>query len=178
MDNSGYKLEKGLVQVYTGSGKGKTTAALGQALRAVGQGMKVSIIQFVKGDRNCGEHFFAEKYHLFDIVQLNRSDSFNQSLEELKPVTEQTLALAEETITKGVYDMVVLDEIFTAVNKRLITTEQVIDLISKKPEQLELILTGRGAPPEVIQLADLVTEMKAVKHPYTRGIPARKGVEY
>ena len=169
---------KGLVQVYTGDGKGKTTAALGLALRAVGQKMKVIIIQFIKGDRTCGEHLFAEKYHPFDIVQLNRGDSFTQTLAELRPVTEQTLSLAEETLTKGEYDVVILDEIFAALSKKLITTSQVIDLINKKPEKVELILTGRGAPPEVIQQADLVTEMVAVKHPFTRGITARRGIEY
>ena len=169
---------KGLIQVYTGDGKGKTTAALGLALRAVGQGMKVIIIQFVKGDRTCGEHLFAAKYQPFDIVQLNTGDSFTQTLDELRPVTEQTLAFAEETIVGGSYDMVILDEIFAAVTKELITTRQVVNLMSKKPARLELILTGRGASEEIIQQADLVTEMTAVKHPFTRGIPARRGIEY
>jgi cob(I)alamin adenosyltransferase len=169
---------KGLVQVYTGDGKGKTTAALGLALRAVGQKMKVIIIQFVKGDRTCGEHLFVEKYHPFDIVRLNTGDSFTQTLAELRPITEQTLSFAEETLTRGEYDVVILDEIFAALSKKLITTSQVIDLINKKPERVELILTGRGAPREVIRRADLVTEMVAVKHPFTRGITARKGIEY
>ncbi len=180
MDNSAKKPDKtkGLIQVYTGDGKGKTTAALGQALRAVGQKMKVIIIQFIKGDRNCGEHYFAEKYHLFDIVQLNRGDSFTQTLAELRLITEQTLSFAEEILTKDEYDMVILDEIFVALSKKLITTSQVIALITKKPEKVELILTGRGAPLEVIQRADLVTEMVAVKHPFKKGITARRGVEY
>lgn len=169
---------KGLIQIYTGDGKGKTTAALGLALRAAGQGMKVIVIQFVKGDRTCGEHLFTSKYHPFDIVQLNTRSSFGQTLEELRPVTEQTLALAEETVVGGSYDMVILDEIFVAVSKGLITTEQVMDLMSKRTEGMELILTGRGAPAEVIQRADLVTEMLAVKHPFTNGITARRGIEY
>jgi len=167
---------KGLIQVYTGDGKGKTTAALGLALRAVGQGMKVIVIQFVKG-RTCGEHLFAAKYHPFDIVQLNTGDSFTQTLDELRPVTEQTLALAEEVIVSGSYDMVILDEIFVAVSKGLITTEQVKDLMNKKPEGVELILTGRGASEEIVQQADLVTEMTAVKHPLTSGITVRRGIE-
>jgi cob(I)alamin adenosyltransferase len=180
MGSSGKKPDKakGLVQVYTGDGKGKTTAALGLALRAVGQKMKVVIIQFIKGGRTCGEHRFAEKYHPFDIVKLNTGDSFTQTLAELRPITEQTLSFAEETLTKGEHDVVILDEIFVALSKKLITTSQVIDLINKKPEKVELILTGRGAPQEVIQRADLVTEMVAVKHPFTRGITARKGIEY
>ena len=167
---------KGLIQVYTGNGKGKTTAALGLALRAVGQGMKVIVIQFIKG-RTCGEHLFTAKYHPFDIVQLNIGDSFTQTLDELRPVTEQTLAFSEEAIVGGSYDMVILDEIFVAVSKGLITTEQVKDLINKKPEGMELILTGRGASKEIIQQADLVTEMTAIKHPLTRGITVRRGIE-
>ncbi len=169
---------RGLVQVYTGNGKGKTTAALGLALRAAGENLKVIIIQFVKGDRTCGEHIFAEKHHPFEIVQPNAGNSFTQTLDELRPITEQTLSLAEETLTRGDYDVVILDEILVALGKNLVTTSQVIDLINKKPAKVELILTGRGAPREIIQRADLVTEMVAVKHPYGRGITARRGIEY
>ena len=169
---------KGLIQVYTGDGKGKTTAALGLALRAAGQKKKAIIIQFVKGDPNCGEHLLAAKYHPFEIVQLNTGDSFVQTLEELRPVTEQTLSFAEKTLIEGKYDVVILDEIFIAVSKGLITASQVIDLMNKKAEKVELILTGRGAPQPIIQQADLVTEMVAIKHPFTRGITARKGIEY
>ena len=169
---------KGLVQVYTGEGKGKTTAALGLALRAVGQGMKVVIIQFIKGDTGCGEHLFAQKHRPFDIVCLNKGDSFRQTPAELRPVTEKTLAFAEETLKKGEYDMVILDEIFIALSKGLITTPRIVALMDKKPAKVELVLTGRGAPREVIERADLVTEMVAVKHPFTRGIRARRGIEY
>ena len=169
---------RGLIQVYTGDGKGKTTAALGLALRAVGQGMKVIVIQFIKGDRTCGEHLFAAQYHPFEIVQLNPGDSFAQSLEELRSTTEQTLAFTEKTIFGGDYDVVILDEIFVAVNKGLVSTEQVLSLMSKKPEPMELILTGRGAPKKIMEQADLVTEMVAIKHPFTKGITARRGMEY
>ena len=96
-------MKKGLIQVYTGDGKGKTTAALGLAIRAAGQGMKVIIIQFIKGDRTCGEHLFTAQYHPFEIVLLNTGDSFTQSLEELRSTTEQTLALAERIILGGGY---------------------------------------------------------------------------
>ena len=171
-------LTRGLVQVYTGEGKGKTTAALGLALRAAGQDMKVIIIQFVKGGPTCGEHLFVARYHPFEIVQLNTGNSFTQTTEELRPVTEQTLSLAEKTLTEGKYDVVILDEIFAAVNTGLITTAQVLDLMKKKPEKAELVLTGRDAPAEVIQKADLVTEMLVIKHPFTKGIPARRGIEY
>ena len=172
------KQSRGLIQVYTGDGKGKTTAALGLALRAVGQGMKVIVIQFIKGDHTCGEHLFATRYRPFEIVQPNIKSSFDQSFEELRPSTEQTFILAEKTILGGDYDMVILDEILVAVNKGLISTEQALTLMSRKPEKMELILTGRGAPKEIIQRADLVTEMVAVKHPFGKGIAARRGIEY
>lgn len=171
-------MKKGLIQVYTGDGKGKTTAALGLAIRAAGQRKKVIIIQFIKGDRTCGEHLFTAQYHPFEIVLLNTGDSFTQSLEELRSTTEQTLALAEKIILGGGYDVVILDEIFVAINKGLVSTEQTLDLMSKKPEPMELVLTGRGAPEEIIEQADLVTEMVAVKHPFTKGTTARKGLEY
>ena len=169
---------EGLIQVYTGDGKGKTTAALGLALLATGQGMRVIIIQFVKGDHTCGEHLFVAKYHPFDIVQPNTENSFAQTLEGLRPVTKRTLAFAEETILGGNYDMVILDEIFVAMSKGLITSTQVLDLMSQKPKEMELILTGRGVTQEIIRQADLVTEMTAIKHPFIKGIAARRGIEY
>ncbi|MBE9482788.1 MAG: cob(I)yrinic acid a,c-diamide adenosyltransferase [Chloroflexi bacterium] len=169
---------KGLIQVYTGDGKGKTTAALGLALRTAGQGMKVIVIQFVKSDRTCGEHLFVYKYHPFDIVQLSTKSIFDQTIEELRLTAERTLAFAEETMLGGKYDMVILDEIFVAVSKGLVTTEQIENLMSKKPEVVELVLTGRGASEAIIRQADLVTEMTAVKHPLTSGITVRRGIEY
>ncbi len=168
---------QGLVQVYTGNGKGKTTAALGQALRAAGQGMKVVIIQFIKGGCTCGEHLFTAQHRSFDIVQPNARTSFNQTPGELRPVTEQTLALARRTITSGDYDMVILDEILVATSMGLISTDQVLGLMRKKPEKVELVLTGRGAPKEIIDQADLVTQMVAVKHPFAKGMGTRKGIE-
>lgn len=171
------KDSKGLVHIYTGDGKGKTTAALGLAMRAVGQGMKVAFIQFLKGIP-CGEHFFISQYQPFKLVQISVGNSFSKSKEQLSREAQQTLAYAEQEILSGEYDLVILDEIFVAVNQGLITIKQVLDLLDEKPSSVELVLTGRGAPPEIVQRADLVTEMLMIKHPFTGGTGARRGIEY
>jgi len=171
------KNSKGLVHVYTGDGKGKTTAALGLAMRAVGQGMKVSFIQFVKG-LPCGEHFFVQQFKPFEIVQISVGDSFKKSKEHLSQEAQQTLAYAEREIASGKYDLVILDEIFIAIDQGSITVKQVLDLLDAKPVSVELVLTGRKAPPEIVQRADLVTEMLMIKHPFTEGTGARRGIEY
>ncbi len=168
----------GLVQIYTGEGKGKTTAALGQAMRAAGQGLKVLFVQFVKGDPLCGEHFFAKKYKAFEIAQLNNKSSFSQSPEELRLAAEKALGYAEKAVFEGGYDMVILDELCYALSQGYTPLPRVLDMIRKKPKSLELVLTGRGAPRELIEEADLVTEMVVVKHPLEKGIKARKGIEY
>lgn len=167
-----------LISIYTGDGKGKTTAALGSALRAAGQGLKVIVIQFVKGDPDCGEHLFASKHHLFDIVQLTRGNSFTMPQEELRTAARNSFEYAKEVLGSGEYQMVILDEILIAIDKGLLDTSEVIDLIKRKPDSVELVLTGRGAPAELIRRADLVTEMRLVKHPLNKGIPARRGIEY
>ena len=171
------KNSKGLVHVYTGDGKGKTTAALGLAMRAVGQGMKVAFIQFLKG-LPCGELFFVQQYKPFEIVQISVGDSFKKSKEQLSQEAQQTLAYAEREIASGKYDLVILDEIFIAIDQGSITVKQVLDLLDAKPVSVELVLTGRKAPPEIVQRADLVTEMLMIKHPFTEGTGARRGIEY
>lgn len=171
------RLSRGYIQVYTGEGKGKTTAALGLAFRAAGQGMRVAFIQFIKGETS-GEQLLAAGCHLFEFTRPNQGICLRQSNEELRPVTEQTLSLAEEKLTQGKYDIIILDEVFTAVNRGLITTARVVDLLDKKPANVELVLTGRKAPREVIERADLVTDMTAVKHYFSKGIKGRKGIEY
>jgi len=168
---------KGLVHVYTGDGKGKTTAALGLAMRAAGQGMKVAFIQFIKGE-SCGEHIFVKQYHPFEIVQIGSGDSFKKSKRQLSQEAQQTLSYAHEQILSGKYDLVVLDEIIMAINQGLITINQVLELLDSKPAAVELVLTGRNAAPEITQRADLVTEMLMIKHPFTGGIRARRGIEY
>jgi cob(I)alamin adenosyltransferase len=171
------KTNKGLIQVYTGNGKGKITAALGLAIRAAGHGMRAGFIQFLKSEP-CGEHFFVSRYHPFDIVQIGTGDNFTKSREELTEETQRTLTYAEEQMLSGRYDLLILDEIFVAIHKGLISTGQVLDLLEKKPNPVELILTGRYAPPEIVQRADLVTEMHIIKHPFNQGIRARPGIEY
>lgn len=171
-------LKRGLTQVYTGDGKGKTTAALGLALRASGAGLRVAFVQFVKGDADCGEHRFVAEHVPFDIFQPNTGNCLIQSDAELKPIADETYALARDLLTAGKYHMVILDEILIAVGRGLLSTAAVLELIRLRPPRVELVLTGRGAPPEITAAADLVTEMKAVKHPFDQGIMARRGIEF
>lgn len=178
-NGSANRSKKGLVQIYTGDGKGKTTAALGQAMRAAGQGLKVVMVQFVKGDPNSGEHLLVGKYPFLEIVQPNKGDCFTQPREELKAAVDKARELAQTYLTEGNYDMVILDEIFVAVSMGLLSVSDVVNLIERKPDNTELILTGRNAPPDIVRMADLVTEMLMIKHPYhTQGTAARKGIEY
>jgi cob(I)alamin adenosyltransferase len=172
-------LERGCVQVYTGNGKGKTTAALGLALRAVGRGLKVCVFQFIKGGGPYGEHLIAEKLApLFTIIQSGRPGWVNiKDISEDRQVAQVALQQAKEILISAAYDLVVLDEINGAVGFGLIDVEQVLDLIALKPAGLELVLTGRNAHERVIAVADLVTEMREIKHYYAAGVPARTGIE-
>jgi len=173
-------MEKGYIQVYTGNGKGKTTAALGLALRAVGHGFKVLIIQFTKGHTHHGELRSAEKLapHL-TILQMGR-DSFvskdhpaSQDIE----LAQKGFAVAREAVESKSYDIVILDEINVAVDYGLVALSDLLYLLDHKPDEVEIILTGRNAKPEVLERAHLVTEMVEIKHYYTQGVPARKGIE-
>jgi cob(I)alamin adenosyltransferase len=172
-------LERGCVQVYTGNGKGKTTAALGLALRAVGRGLRVCVFQFIKGGGPYGEHLIAEKLApLLTIIQSGRPGWVNtKDISEDRRVAQDALQQAKELLTSDAYDLVVLDEINGAVGFGLIDVEQVLDVIALKPERVELVLTGRNAHARVIEAADLVTEMCEIKHYYAAGVPARTGIE-
>ena len=174
------KYRRGLVHVYTGNGKGKTTAAFGQALRAFGQGFRVCIIQFMKG-RKYGEFLAAERCLPNLTVRLSGLDSFvmrdNPAPLDIE-LAKQGLALAREAVASGDYEMVILDEINVAVDFKLIPVADVIDLIQTRPPAVDLILTGRYAPPEIIALADTVSEIREVKHHYNAGIKDRAGIEY
>jgi cob(I)alamin adenosyltransferase len=174
------KLERGLVQVYTGDGKGKTTAAIGLAMRALGNGLKVYMIQFMKGQIFYGELKIAEMHSPdFVIKQCGRSDFVNPRNPEAIDIklAEEALEHAKKIVSEGSYDIVILDEVNVALKFGLIKLEGLIELIKTKPAHVELILTGRYAQKEVIDLADLVTEMRAVKHYYDKGVQARVGIE-
>ena len=172
-------LEHGCVQVYTGNGKGKTTAALGLALRAVGRGLNVCVFQFIKGGGRYGEHLAAEKLApLLTIIQTGRPGWVNTKDITLdRRTAQEALLQARELLTSGTYDLFICDEINGAVGFGLIDVEQVLELIAGKPEKTELVLTGRNAHELVIEAADLVTEMCEIKHYYKAGVPARTGIE-
>ena len=174
------KTANGLVIVITGNGKGKTTAAFGQALRAIGQGYKVFVLQFMKG-RKYGEFIAAEKYLPRLTIRMFGLDSFvmrdNPAAIDIE-LAQKGLAAAKKAINSGKYDMVILDEINVALDFKLINLQEVIDIIKNKPAGLDLILTGRYAPPEIIELADTVSEVQEVKHHYNKGIKDRTGIEY
>lgn len=172
-------LERGCVQVYTGNGKGKTTAALGLALRAVGRGLKVCMFQFIKGGGQYGEHLAAEKLApLLTIIQTGRPGWVNtKDITEDRRTAQEALVQARELLTSGEYDLFICDEINGSVGFGLIDVEQVLELISCKPEKTELVLTGRNAHERVVEAADLVTEMREIKHYYKAGVPARTGIE-
>jgi cob(I)alamin adenosyltransferase len=173
------KLEKGLVQVYTGNGKGKTSASFGLALRAVGRGLKVYVIQFIKGGFDYGELHVVDKLPGLTLEAFGRGKFVSEKKPDMVDIdlARQALAKAQE-IMKGDVDVLILDEINVAVNLKLIDIKEVLELIRKKPEHMELVLTGRKAPVEIVQAADLVTEMIEIKHPYNSGFKARKGIEY
>lgn len=172
--------DRGLVQVYTGNGKGKTTAAFGQALRAIGRGFRVCVIQFMKG-RKYGEFLAAEKHLPNLTIHLSGLDSFVMR-DRPAPVdiehARKGLELARKVISSGEYDMVILDEINVAADFKLIPTAEVVDLIRSKPPGLDLILTGRYASPEIVDLADTVSEIREIRHHYNAGIKDRAGIEY
>jgi len=173
-------LEKGLIQVYTGPGKGKTTAALGLALRAAGQDMKVYIIQFMKGWPHYGELTSVEKLPNITLRQFGRPNFVDRDNPDPQDVEQahQALDHARQILSSGDYDVLILDEINVALDYHLLGLHEVLTLLDSKPEKVELVLTGRGAHPEIVKRADLVTEMLDIKHPFDEGMKGRRGIEY
>lgn len=174
------KLNEGLVQVYTGNGKGKTSAAFGLALRAIGRGLHVYIIQFIKGGFDYGELHVVKKLPNLSLKAFGRGEFIDEEhpKDEDYKNAQNALQLANNIVTEGKHDIVILDEINVALSLRLIKLESVLKLLKQRPNHVELVLTGRHAPNEILQAADLVTDMKDVKHPYREGFQARKGIEY
>lgn len=175
--------EKGLVIVYTGKGKGKTTAALGIVLRAVGHGYKVGMIQFIKGEWYYGELTSSKRLEPeFELIAAGRGFvgiiDDDHPIEEHEKAAKDAIEVAKQKIASGDYDIMILDEINYAVKLNLISQKDILDVIAAKPEKTSLVLTGNYVPEAVIDAADLVTEMREIKHPYQRGIKAKKGVDF
>jgi cob(I)alamin adenosyltransferase len=175
-------MHKGLIHVYTGDGKGKTTAAIGLAMRATGQGKKVLILQFLKSRiRNSGEIITAKKSGIRVIKFRNQTTPLldpKVKLSQLKSSIKRSITRTILEIKSNAYDLVILDEFNTVLSCSLATIKDIDKIIDAKPERLEIIFTGRGAPKKLIEIADYVTEMRMVKHPFRKGIKARKGIEY
>ena len=175
--------EDGFVIVYTGGGKGKTTAALGMALRAVGYQHKVCMIQFIKGSWHYGEMDSSKRLTPeFELIPAGKG--FVGILDDTSPKEEheryakEAIETCKEKILSEKYDLIILDEINYAIHLDLINIQSVIELIKNKPKKLDLVLTGNHAKNEIIELADLVTEMKEIKHPFQSGIKAKEGIDF
>ena len=187
----------GLIQVYTGSGKGKTTAALGLAIRAIGHGLKVEIIQFLKGSSYSGELFTAQR--LFPQLQITQfgwgcplsslirsgqtkckkcGECFSKNRDRENNLARPALEYAQNLIKEQNCDILILDEISHPLRHNLLDTFEICNLLKTKPANLELVLTGRDMPPEILAIADLVTEAVPVKHPFQVGVDSRRGIEY
>ena len=175
------QLEQGLVSIFTGDGKGKTTAAIGTVVRAAGHGLQAFVVFFMKGkDYVHGENNILSKLPNVTLASFGQNGWVDR--DNIKPIHKEqaglALAAAREAMLSGTYDLVVLDEINIAIDYGLIKLDEVIKLINDKPQNVELILTGRNTDTRLIQMADLVTEMLMIKHPYAKGIKARRGIDY
>ena len=175
--------DSGLVVVYTGKGKGKTTAALGMALRAIGHDYKICMIQFIKGSWHYGEMSSSKRLEPeFELTAIGKG--FVGILDDKTPkeihqkIAKEAMQIAKEKTQSEKYNVVILDEINYAVNLGLVELDDVLDLIKSKPSSVTLVLTGNHVRQQVIDAADLVTEMKEVKHPFQKGIRAKKGIDF
>lgn len=171
-------MEKGYIQVYTGDGKGKTTAALGLAIRALGKGKKVAIVQFLKKSESYGEYLFlSEKITFLQFGFPYFIDPKNLKTGEIDLV-KKGIEKSKEIIFSGLYDLVILDEILVTVLFKMVDESVIVEIMKNKPSDVELVLTGRGATKKIIENADLVTEMKEIKHYFKKGVNAREGIEF
>ena len=175
--------QNGLTIVYTGKGKGKTTAALGIAIRAIGYSKKICMIQFIKGSWHYGEMNSSKRLEPeFEMIAIGKGFvgiiDDKSSKEEHKEIAREAIRISKEKIQSGKYDIVILDEINYALNLELISLNEVLDLIRSKPPNLDLVLTGNYAKEQIIEEADLVTEMREIKHPFQKGIKAKEGIDF
>jgi cob(I)alamin adenosyltransferase len=179
MEEEDIRKELGLVQIYTGNGKGKTTAALGLALRASGRGLNVLFLQFLKPAAGYGEHTACSKIDNITVISMGLDHFVGKKPKQPDiDAAHEALRKSEELIATGEYDLAVLDEAMNAVRLGLITSQELIESLDKRPKHVEIVLTGRGLTPELEAYADLITEMKLIKHPMDKGIDARKGIEF
>ena len=178
-DTDGIREELGLVQIYTGNGKGKTTAAFGLAMRAAGRGLGVLIVQFLKPSDGYGEQVACNRMGNITLISMGLDHFVSKKPSDADiEAAHKALRRSEELICSGRYDVAVLDESINAVRLGLITSQELIESLERRPDHVEIVLTGRGMTPDLEEYADLVTEMRLVKHPFDKGIGARKGIEY
>lgn len=176
-------IDKGLIIIYYGNGKGKTTAALGVALRALGYNHSVCMIQFIKGEWDYGELYSSNKLKPnFELIVTGKGFigiiDDDHLIEEHIQSSKNALKIAKEKISSNKYNIIILDEINYALKLNLITENEVIDLLDSKPKELNIIMTGNYLSDKILEIADIVTEMKEVKHPYKKGIKAKKGIDF
>lgn len=178
------QMGEGLILVNTGDGKGKTTAALGVALRSAGCGRKVLILQFIKSGANYGELAGIDLLPTVEIRSMGKGFIFHkqeeseEKMKEHQAAAKEAWAMVETEVKSGQWDLIILDEINYAIHYGLVDVETVVNLLKTKSESLDMILTGRNARPEIIELAHTVTEMKVIKHAYQQGIKAKRGIEF
>lgn len=179
----GEKMKKGLIHIYTGEGKGKTTASIGLAIRAAGQGLNVLLVQFFKSDKDSsGElNIIRERIPEIEMIRMNERHPLfkkEESPGKIKDSVEETFREAVDKALHGDYDLLIMDEIHSAVAGNWLSVDEVIGFLKHKPEKLEVVMTGRKAHERLIEMADYVTEMNMQRHPYEKGVTARKGIEY
>jgi len=172
--------KKGLLIVYTGKGKGKTTAALGLTFRAIGHGLNTCIIQFIKGSWKYGELESAKRFEdLLDFHVLGRGFTWkSDDIEKDIKLAKEAWSFAKNIINSEKYKLVILDELTYLIKYKMVDEHEIVSFLSNRPKDMHIVVTGRDAPESLIEIADLVTEMKEVKHPYHAGIKAQKGIEY
>jgi cob(I)alamin adenosyltransferase len=172
-------MRKGLILVNTGEGKGKTTAALGTAIRAIGSGLRVCVIQFMKGALKTGEREVIKKLPNIELHAMGTGFSWTkESWDEDRALAREAWEKSKEVICSGDFDLVVLDEINYALGYGLLEVNEIVESLKNKPQHIHLFLTGRDAKKEIVDLADIVTEMNEIKHNFRNGFKAQKGIEF